>query len=207
MTLEQAELSRLLDILGNRNRRRIIELLREKPCFVTEISERLTISPKAVIDHLQMLEDARILGFRNDARRRKYYYLEHDISIQVHLDAQSHDLIPVILSGEQRLLISLQKLRQMIHERDELARKLEEKELEIDHQISGVLHDGKRSGCGEETMLVSVALAHGAKNATEIRDLTNLPLQTIDSTIRRLTEEGIVCRKGTSLELRGTYAE
>ena len=66
--LEQAELSRLLDILGNRNRRRIIELLREKPCFVTEISERLMVSPKAVIDHLQMLEDARILAFRSDCR-------------------------------------------------------------------------------------------------------------------------------------------
>lgn len=205
--LEQAELARLLDILGNRNRRRIIELLREKPCFVTEISERLMLSPKAVIDHLQMLEGAHILGFRNDDRRRKYYYLEHDICIQVHLDAQSHDLIPVILSGEQRLLLSLQKLRQMIHERDELARKLEEKELEIDHQISEVLHEGKRSGCGEESMLVSVALAHGAKNAIEIRDLTDLPPETVDSTLRQLIDEGIVCRKGTALELRGIYAE
>ncbi len=205
--LEQAELARLLDILGNRNRRRIIELLREKPCFVTEISERLMISPKAVIDHLQMLENARILGFRNDDRRRKYYYLEHDISIQVHLDVQSHELVPVVLSGEQRLLISLQKLRQMIHERDEIARKLEEMEREIDHQISEVLHEGKRAGSGEESLLVSVALAHGAKNTEEIRDMTDLPPETVDSTLRQLMDEGIVCRKGTGLELRGIYAE
>ncbi len=205
--LEQAELARLLDILGNRNRRRIIELLREKPCFVTEISERLVISPKAVIDHLQMLEEARILAFRSDDRRRKYYYLEHDISIQVHLDDQSHDLIPVILSGEQRLLISLQKLRQMIKERDDLAAKLEEREREIDHQISEVLHEGKKIGSGEESMLVSVALAHGAKNAEEIRDLTDLPPETVESILRQLMEEGIVCRKGTGLEIRGIYAE
>ncbi|NLV28161.1 MAG: ArsR family transcriptional regulator [Methanomicrobiales archaeon] len=205
--LEQAELSRLLDILGNRNRRRIIELLREKPCFVTEISERLMISPKAVIDHLQMLEDARILAFRSDDRRRKYYYLEHDISIQVHLDGQSHDLVPMILSGEQRLLISLQKLRQMISERDKLAEKLEEKEREIDHQISEVLHEGKRAGSGEESMLVSVALAHGAKNTEEIRDLTDLSSDTVDTTLRQLMEEGIVCRKGTGLEIRGIYAD
>jgi len=205
--LEQAELARLLDILGNRNRRRIIELLREKPCVVTEISERLMISPKAVIDHLQMLEDARILGYRNDNRRRKYYYLEHDISIQVHLDAQSHDLVPVVLSGEQRLLISLQKLRQMIQERDKLAQRLEEMEREIDHQISEVLHEGKLAGSGEESMLVSVALAHGAKNADEIQDLTDLPPETVDNTIRQLMDEGIVCRKGTGLEIRGIYAE
>ena len=85
MTNEPEELSLLLDILGNRNRRRIIDLIREKPCFVTEISERLTISPKAVIDHLQMLEDANILAFRHDERRRKYYYLAHDLNIQVHM--------------------------------------------------------------------------------------------------------------------------
>jgi ArsR family transcriptional regulator len=205
--LEQAELSRLLDILGNRNRRRIIELLREKPCFVTEISERLMISPKAVIDHLQMLEDARILAFRSDERRRKYYYLKHDISIQVHLDVQSHDLVPVILSGEQRLLISLQKLRQMIKERDEIAQKLEEMEREIDHQISEVLHEGKRAGCGEASMLVSVALAHGAKSTEEIRDLTSLPPEMVDRTLQNLMDEGIVCKKGTGLEIRGIYAE
>lgn len=205
--LEQAELAQLLDILGNRNRRRIIELLREKPCFVTEISERLMISPKAVIDHLQMLEDASILAFRSDDRRRKYYYLEHDICIQVHLDVQSHDLITVMLSGEQRLLISLHKLRQMIKKRDELAEKLEEMEREIDHQISEVLHDGKRAGSGEESMLVSVALAHGARNAEEIRDLTDLPPETVDCTLRHLMDEGIVWKKGTGLELRGTCAE
>lgn len=205
--LEQAELSRLLDILGNRNRRRIIELLREKPCFVTEISERLMISPKAVIDHLQMLEDARILAFRSDERRRKYYYLEHDISIQVHLDVQSHDLVPVILSSEQRLLISLQKLRQMIKERDEIAQKLEEMEREIDHQISEVLHEGKRAGSGEASMLVSVALAHGAKSTEEIRDLTSLPPEMVDRTLQNLMDEGIVCKKGTGLEIRGIYAE
>lgn len=205
--LEQAELARLLDILGNRNRRRIIELIREKPCFVTEISERLMISPKAVIDHLQMLEDARILAFRSDDRRRKYYYLEHDISIQVHLDGLSHELVPMILSGEQRLLISLQKLRQMIQDRDELAQKLEEMEREIDHQISEVLHEGKQAGNGEESMLVSVALAHGAKNTEEIRDLTDLLPETVDTTLHQLIEEGIVCRKGTGLELRGTYAK
>ncbi|MDD3135958.1 MAG: ArsR family transcriptional regulator, partial [Methanoregula sp.] len=33
---DAVEVARLLDILGNRNRRRIIELLRQKPCFVTE---------------------------------------------------------------------------------------------------------------------------------------------------------------------------
>ena len=65
------EIARLLDILGNRNRRRIIGLLRQKPCFVTEISETLMISPKAVIDHLQLMEREEILSCQMDNHRRK----------------------------------------------------------------------------------------------------------------------------------------
>src|SRR5512137_594517 len=82
---DAAEVARLLDILGNRNRRRIIELLRQKPCFVTEISDTLTLSPKAVIDHLQMMEREAILSSQIDERRRKYYYLANDILIDVSL--------------------------------------------------------------------------------------------------------------------------
>ena len=83
--LDHVEVARILDILGNRNRRRIIELLRQKPCFVTEISDRLLLSPKAVIEHLQLMEREEILSFRLDERRRKYYYLANDISVMVSL--------------------------------------------------------------------------------------------------------------------------
>src|SRR5512136_287399 len=82
---DAAEVARLLDILGNRNRRRIIELLRQKPCFVTEISDTLTLSPKAVIDHLQMMELEAILSSQTDERRRKYYFLTNDILVDVSL--------------------------------------------------------------------------------------------------------------------------
>jgi len=82
---DPAEAARLLDILGNRNRRRIIDLLRQKPCFVTEISDTLMLSPKAVIEHLQMMEREAILSCQTDDRRRKYYYLANDILVQVSL--------------------------------------------------------------------------------------------------------------------------
>jgi ArsR family transcriptional regulator len=81
--LDSDEYSRILDILGNRNRRRIISLLRQKPCFVTELSERLTLSPKALIEHLALMEQMEILGSYLDERRRKYYYLTRDLSVEV----------------------------------------------------------------------------------------------------------------------------
>jgi ArsR family transcriptional regulator len=205
--MDPTDLSRLLDILGNRNRRRIIDLLRNKPCFVTEISERLMISPKAVIDHLQMLEEARILAYHHDDKRRKYYYLEQDISIQVQLQQQKQGLIPLVLSDDQHLRISLQKLFQLIIKRDELVSGLEEIERDIDQQIGEVLLSGRRCGAGEPEMMISVALAHGAHTTQEISSMTDIAEEEVRSTLESLVEQGIACRTGTTYRLRGIYAE
>ncbi|WP_132057912.1 metalloregulator ArsR/SmtB family transcription factor [Halorussus amylolyticus] len=73
----------LLDILGNENRRRILRLLARKPCYVTEISEYLGVSPKAVIDHLRKLEDAGLVESRTDDQRRKYFSISRNLRLEV----------------------------------------------------------------------------------------------------------------------------
>ena len=73
----------LLDLLGNENRRRILRLLSHKPCYVTEISEYLGVSPKAVIDHLRKLEEAGLIESHTDDRRRKYFHIARDIRLEV----------------------------------------------------------------------------------------------------------------------------
>jgi len=72
-----------LDLLGNANRRRILRLLARKPCYVTEISEQLGVSPKAVIDHLGKLEEAGLIESRTDDRRRKYFSISQHVSLEV----------------------------------------------------------------------------------------------------------------------------
>ncbi|WP_458209693.1 metalloregulator ArsR/SmtB family transcription factor [Haladaptatus sp. NG-SE-30] len=73
----------LLDILGNENRRRILRLLSHKPCYVTEISEYLGVSPKAVIDHLRKLEEAGLVESRTDDQRRKYFHISRNLRLEV----------------------------------------------------------------------------------------------------------------------------
>jgi ArsR family transcriptional regulator len=75
----------LLDLLGNENRRRILQLLSRKPCYVTEISEHLGVSPKAVIDHLRKLEEAGLIESRTDEKRRKYFHIAENIRLEVTL--------------------------------------------------------------------------------------------------------------------------
>jgi ArsR family transcriptional regulator len=77
--------SALLDLLGNGNRRRILRLLSRKPCYVTEISEHLGVSPKAVIDHLGKLEEAGLIESRVDEKRRKYFHIAENIRLEVTL--------------------------------------------------------------------------------------------------------------------------
>lgn len=73
----------LLDLLGNENRRRILRLLSHKPCYVTEISEYLGVSPKAVIDHLRKLEEAGLIESRTDDQRRKYFHISRSLRLEV----------------------------------------------------------------------------------------------------------------------------
>jgi ArsR family transcriptional regulator len=73
----------LLDLLGNRNRRRILRLLAHKPCYVTEISEYLGVSPKAVIDHLKRLEEANLVESHTEDGRRKYFSIARNLRLEV----------------------------------------------------------------------------------------------------------------------------
>jgi ArsR family transcriptional regulator len=75
----------LLDLLGNENRRRILRLLAHKPCYVTEISEYLGVSPKAVIDHLRKLEEAGLIESRTDDHRRKYFHISRNLRLEVNV--------------------------------------------------------------------------------------------------------------------------
>jgi ArsR family transcriptional regulator len=75
----------LLDLLGNENRRRILRLLARKPCYVTEISEYLGVSPKAVIDHLRKLEETGLVESRTDENRRKYFHIARNLRLEVNV--------------------------------------------------------------------------------------------------------------------------
>lgn len=75
----------LLDVLGNENRRRILKLLSERPCYVSELSVRLKVAPKAVIQHLEALERAGLITCFDGGQRRKYYQISENVLMEVSL--------------------------------------------------------------------------------------------------------------------------
>jgi DNA-binding transcriptional ArsR family regulator len=62
----------VLDALGDRTRRAILQRLREGPKPVVEIARGLPVSRPAVSQHLKILKDAGLVADRAEGNRRLY---------------------------------------------------------------------------------------------------------------------------------------
>jgi ArsR family transcriptional regulator len=205
------EVARLLDILGNRNRRRIIELLRQKPCFVTEISEILMLSPKAVIEHLQMMEREAILSCQIDDRRRKYYYLANDILVDVSLLSMQSGMIRQEANetdeASERARQSVAMLGQMIRAHDQLIGNLEQLNHDIDIKIADLARNHKDLFRGDRELMVVIALSRDSLTFSELLEVTQCPRGELNQILQRFGKKGIVSRSKDRITLRGINAE
>jgi len=209
---DAVEVARLLDILGNRNRRRIIDLLRQKPCFVTEISETLTLSPKAVIEHLQMMEREAILSCQTDDRRRKYYYLANDISVEVSLKRLAQEVaeeqVQTLDEDQNRQLReNIAMFTRMIRSHDRLLDSLEQINHDIETKLTDIAHNHKDIFRSERELSVLIALSHDHLTGEEVGGLTGCEGEELASLIRRLERRGIVGREKGRYMIRGVHAE
>ncbi len=205
---DAVEVARLLDILGNRNRRRIIELLRQKPCFVTEISETLMLSPKAVIDHLQMMEREAILSCQIDDRRRKYYYLENDILIDINLKQirKLTDVVEKDGEGEQ-LNTSVTMLGRMIKSHDMILSNLEQVNHDIETKINDIARNHKDLFRSDREINVIIALSHNSLTFQELQQVTDVPQKELGELLKRFERKGIIGRIKDRFTLRGVHEE
>jgi DNA-binding transcriptional ArsR family regulator len=62
----------LLAVLGEPNRRRLLELLRGGEMTVTELASHFTVTRPAISQHLGMLAAAGLVEVRRDGRFRRY---------------------------------------------------------------------------------------------------------------------------------------
>ncbi len=62
----------IFEVLADPSRRRILDLLRERPRLVGELVDDLKISQPGVSKHLRILREAGLVTVRQDAQRRWY---------------------------------------------------------------------------------------------------------------------------------------
>ncbi|HOT94848.1 MAG TPA: helix-turn-helix domain-containing protein [Methanoregulaceae archaeon] len=206
--LEHDDISRLLDLLGNRNRRRILDLLHQKPCYVTEIADRLLLSPKVVIEHLALLERERLIGFSLDERRRKYYYLyqELDVSIAVRVTRAGQPAIAP--PGRMALLTHrLLQMRRLLETREHLLANLDGIDREIDQKLTDLVKCGEGIIQNETDIDLLLALSFGAPTVEALMELTGLPVNELNSRLAHLQSAGVVRAEGSQYRLCGADAE
>ena len=79
----------ILDVMGCKTRRDIINLLREEPMFVSEISNELDIGQKAMED-IGILNSSYKKILRG--RPRKYYDLQNEVNIHITINRNNFDV-------------------------------------------------------------------------------------------------------------------
>jgi ArsR family transcriptional regulator len=151
---------RILDILGNETRRRILRLLAQEPRYFIQLSRDLGVSQQAILKHLELLERAGFVSpysAKSDlpAPKRKYYRLnrsiymsigitEDDVSIRLrdiapHQDDVNLDLKDATISetidesdeSSQELSVFLRSSRDLLKRLDERVGELEQHKVSL----------------------------------------------------------------------------
>lgn len=210
----------LLDILGNENRRRILRLLAQKPCYVTEISEHLDVSPKAVIDHLRRLEDAGLVRSRTDENRRKYFYIANDVRLEVNvsrygfgaksaypasstLDLTTCQHLSVQLdAGEDDggeaiggLGAELRRLEELENELSLAQRYVQRQLIETIERVADTLTSDEDVLNGRLAFEILVAVAAGRRSIEEIAEKVDVPRPILEDSLEHLRARGILERE------------
>ena len=167
------------------------------------------LSPKAVIDHLQLMEREEILSCETDARRRKYYYLENDILIDVSIRQAR---VPGAVTRNQseqneRLKNSVIMLARMIKAHDQILHSLEQVNHDIEIKISEIARNHKDIFLSEREFTVTIALSHDSLTLPELEQVTNVPRDDLTALLRRFERAGIVRKVKEQYSLRGVHAE
>ena len=158
------DLELLLDVMGCKTRRDILDLLRDEPRFVSQISRELEVGQKAIIEHLRAMEEAGLLqsSFQKieRGRPRKYYDISKDVEFQVFI---SQGTIRIKMPGHE-----FQELRTL----EERARTGNDVSIELENLIKSYDEAKKHA----EILLRQI---DGKKRALKIRTL-NLPVRIDD---------------------------
>ena len=119
------KIEELLNMLGNETRRGILQMLSERPYYVTELSQELDIGQKAIIEHLSLMRGAGIIESKFEkikkGRPRKYYLISKDVMLEVWIGTDTFNAKTSSISIDEEILDSLPKLKKITERLDELS--------------------------------------------------------------------------------------
>ena len=200
----------LLDILGNENRRRILQLLSFRPFYFNEMAKRLDVGPKAVIDHLVMLERSGLVECYQDQGRRKYFRIARKTVLEVAVSPHSYGVRAYFCEdmppGEERasgqdmelLRDELAALKEKRRELRALLDQVESEEMVVKQRACQAVRSQATSQLEEEIL---AALLSGDSEGTDLAMRLEAPLIVVEDRLKSLKERGAVHLSGRQWSL------
>ncbi|MEE9595070.1 MAG: ArsR family transcriptional regulator [Candidatus Hydrothermarchaeales archaeon] len=140
-------LEQILDMLGNETRREILQLLSERPCYVTELSQELDIGHKAIIEHLEGMRRAGIIASQfkkvEKGRPRKYFAITQNLILEIKIGQDHFDIESFVPEIDEEILKSIPNLRNVTRRLEDISRLTGAqriRELEIAHDELNAEH-------------------------------------------------------------------
>ena len=198
----------LLDILGNENRRRILQLLSFRPFYFNEMAKRLDVGPKAVIDHLEMLERAGLIECYQDRGRRKYFRIVRKTVLEVAVSphtygvrayrsetatpstAQKSEDVPIDMVLLHKELSTLEEKRRELRT---LMDEVESKEMEVKRLAVNAIQSYAHDQLEAEIL---AALLSGSTSAKTLAEKMEMPTILVEDRLKWLEARKAVQRMG-----------
>lgn len=201
------ESAQLLDILGNENRRKILHLLASRPCYMSEIAERLDVGPKAILGHLELLARAGLIEANVDEQRRKYFHITDNLRLEVFVSPYSFEveITAVTLSAPpehvaaRQAITGLKSLYKEIQELMEKRKKIMQEYQEIQGSITesmgrcmDTIEDVAEDNIEAEILY---ALIKGPMNPRVISMQLGIPEYVLEGYIAKMEKKEILKRE------------
>jgi ArsR family transcriptional regulator len=191
----------LLDILGNENRRRILQLLSFRPFYFNEMAKRLDVGPKAVIDHLEMLERAGLVECYQEHGRRKYFRIARKTVLEVALSPHSYGVRAYLSEDAPKTedadpALDLKNLREELYSLEQkrlklrgLLEQIESREMEIKKMACRAA-----GSCAEDQLEAEIlsALLCGDADSSLLAQKLEVSEAVVADRLRQLKDRGAV---------------
>jgi ArsR family transcriptional regulator len=191
----------LLDILGNENRRRILQLLSVRPFYFNEMAKRLDVGPKAVIDHLIMLERAGLVECYQEQGRRKYFRIAQKTTLEVSFSPHSYGVTAYRSEnaprGEAKMMAQdlkilkdeLSHLESKRRETRKILEEIESREMEVMQLAAGAAQSYAQDPLESEIL---VALLSRGCRSRDLAMRLEVPQIVVEDRLKKLEERGAV---------------
>jgi ArsR family transcriptional regulator len=156
-----------------------------------------------------MMEREAILSCQMDDRRRKYYYLENDILIDINLK-QVRVLAEGIDDDSTRndlLKNSVTVLGRMIKAHDIILSNLEQVNHDIETKMNDLARNHKDLFRSDREITIIIALSHDSLTFQELEQVTEVSQKDLGEILKRFERKGLIGRIKDRYILRGVYEE